>query len=129
MCAWRFSTCCTTAWAIPSTARVRCCGGWWPRASWDEKPGRDSTLTAGPYDAEQAPGPSPVGHPLAGNAAGWLVAGRPPLRPHLDAAGTAAALVRNASPYALLGAAPDLDLLVGLHSRYTHSIGAAVLTG
>jgi LexA-binding, inner membrane-associated putative hydrolase len=37
--------------------------------------------------------------------------------------------VRDASPYALLGAAPDLDLLVGLHSRYTHSIGAAVLTG
>ena len=30
--------------------------------------------------------------------------------------------------FGALGAAPDLDLLVGAHSTYTHSLGAVVLT-
>lgn len=69
--------------------------------------------------------PSPLGHALAGVAAGWLVPARPatcdraPRRP-----GRALA---TALGFAALGAAPDLDLLVGAHSRQSHSIGAAVL--
>lgn len=33
----------------------------------------------------------------------------------------------QAGIFATLGAAPDLDLLIGRHSRETHSIGAAVI--
>ena len=31
--------------------------------------------------------------------------------------------------FAIAGAAPDLDLLVGAHSMYTHSVGAAAIAG
>ena len=31
--------------------------------------------------------------------------------------------------YAAIGAAPDVDLLFGAHSMYTHSLGAVVFTG
>jgi hypothetical protein len=55
-----------------------------------------------------------VGHALGGIAAGWSVAGRRS-RPAL------------AILCAAIGVLPDADLLVGLHSRYTHSIGAAAL--
>jgi membrane-bound metal-dependent hydrolase YbcI (DUF457 family) len=47
-------------------------------------------------------------------AAGWSVGGRPS-RPAFGLL------------CAALGVLPDADLLVGLHSRYTHSIGAAAL--
>ncbi|HET7220742.1 MAG TPA: metal-dependent hydrolase [Vicinamibacterales bacterium] len=69
--------------------------------------------------------PSPVGHMLAGVAAGWSVVG--------SAAASSApessrrALWREAVFFAALGALPDLDLLVGAHSGPTHSIGAAAL--
>ena len=47
------------------------------------------------------------------------------------AAGWAAADRRRAWPsatlYAALGVLPDADLLVGLHSRYSHSLGAVAL--
>src|SRR3954449_12661463 len=74
--------------------------------------------------------PSPVGHVLGGVAAGWLVAGRhrdPDVRapgwlPHV-----AARWWREGAVFGALGAAPDLDLLVGAHSTYTHSVGAAAI--
>jgi inner membrane protein len=63
---------------------------------------------------------------LAGMAAGWLLQGRPPSG---APAARRAGLVREAAPFALLAAAPDLDLLVNAHSTYTHSVGAALLVG
>lgn len=62
--------------------------------------------------------PSPVGHALAAVAAGWTIA-----RP----AETRAALVAQTVTLAAIGMAPDLDLLIGRHSRETHSLGAAVI--
>jgi LexA-binding, inner membrane-associated putative hydrolase len=62
--------------------------------------------------------PSPVGHGLAGIAAGWAV-GRP--------ARLTRALVVQSLTIAAIGMAPDLDLLWGRHGRETHSIGAAVI--
>jgi membrane-bound metal-dependent hydrolase YbcI (DUF457 family) len=64
--------------------------------------------------------PSPLGHGLAGLAAGWAVA--PPLE------GRRARLIQ-ASVFAALGAAPDLDLLFGRHRYETHSLGAALIAG
>src|SRR5579864_1184671 len=64
--------------------------------------------------------PSPLGHSLAGLAAGWAVA--PP-------AANRRALATQALLFAALGAAPDLDLLIGRHRYETHSIGAAVIAG
>jgi membrane-bound metal-dependent hydrolase YbcI (DUF457 family) len=65
--------------------------------------------------------PSPVGHALAGMAAGWLV--DPPGR----RAGAGA--LGRATIYALAGMAPDLDLLFGAHSGPTHGLGAALVAG
>ena len=60
--------------------------------------------------------PSPLGHALGGMALGWLIA--PRLGRGVAFAG---------ATYAAVGVAPDLDLLVGSHSTYTHSIGAVGL--
>lgn len=57
--------------------------------------------------------PSPIGHALGGIALGWLIA------PRLARGPAATALA-----YAAIAVAPDLDLLVGTHSTYTHSVGA-----
>jgi inner membrane protein len=74
--------------------------------------------------------PSPVGHALAGLAVGVLVAGPrslvraidpPAARRPIDTAMLAVL------PFAALGALPDVDLLFGIHSMYTHSIGAAAV--
>lgn len=54
--------------------------------------------------------PSPIGHAL-----GSLIAGAPARRGWLA--------------LALVGMAPDLDLLWGRHSMETHSVGAAALAG
>lgn len=62
--------------------------------------------------------PSPVGHSLAGIAAGWAVA-RPLRVPR--------ALIVQVVTLAAIGMAPDLDLLWGRHSRETHSLGAALI--
>lgn len=62
--------------------------------------------------------PTPLGHALAGVAAGWAVA--PPSAPR-------SRLILQITVLAVLAAAPDLDLLIGRHSGETHSIGAAVI--
>jgi membrane-bound metal-dependent hydrolase YbcI (DUF457 family) len=62
--------------------------------------------------------PSPIGHGLAAVAAGWAVA-RPAASPR--------ALAVQAAIFAAVGAAPDLDLLVGRHSAEMHSMGAAAI--
>ena len=90
--------------------------------------------------------PSPLGHALGAVAAGWLVGGRlwrgwhatvfvPRLRPVVDALGqTRRAFDVNLTHrglatvlFATVGVMPDLDLLVGSHSTYTHSVGAVAL--
>jgi inner membrane protein len=65
--------------------------------------------------------PSPVGHALAGVAAGWLGQGIP------RSAESGRIRWRQTALFASLGLAPDLDLLVGLHSGPTHSLGVAAL--
>jgi len=64
--------------------------------------------------------PSPVGHALAGIAAGWAVA---------PAERTRASVVRRAAVYGLVAASPDLDLLAGAHSGPTHGLGVALIVG
>jgi len=72
--------------------------------------------------------PSPVGHALGGFVAGWLTG-----HPWQAVAAGSREPVSNwrhrAALFAALGVAPDLDLLVGTHSTYTHSIGAVALAG
>jgi membrane-bound metal-dependent hydrolase YbcI (DUF457 family) len=75
--------------------------------------------------------PSPIGHAIAGIAAGWLVAGAPPV-PRV--AGTFAGKVpatfgREGVLFGAVAALPDVDLIVGAHSGPTHSLGAAALVG
>jgi membrane-bound metal-dependent hydrolase YbcI (DUF457 family) len=81
--------------------------------------------------------PSPVGHGLAGLAAAWaadLLGGTPRSAVAPDPA------VRSVPPAsgrrsdltlpvlcAVLGAAPDVDLLFGIHRTATHSVSAALL--
>ena len=74
--------------------------------------------------------PSPLGHVLGGLAAGWLVAGRSKAAPGVarKRAWWAHVLDGGAVLFGVLGAAPDLDLLFGTHSTYTHSVGAVALT-
>ena len=64
--------------------------------------------------------PSPIGHALAGIAAGWAVA---------PAARERGAMLGRAAVYGLVAAAPDLDLLAGAHSGPTHGLGAAIIAG
>jgi len=65
--------------------------------------------------------PSPLGHALAGLAAGWLVAlPEGPWRRE----GAARAAV-----FAVAGMGADLDLLAGAHSGPTHGVGTAALVG
>jgi len=66
--------------------------------------------------------PSPIGHVIAGVAAGWLVAGVP-RRAERQRAWV------EAGVFGALGALPDIDLLVGAHSGPTHGVGAAALVG
>ena len=72
--------------------------------------------------------PSPVGHALGALVAGWLISRPrrpvPPAPPEPVSDGR-----RRAALFATLGMAPDLDLLFGTHSTYTHSIGAVALAG
>jgi len=73
--------------------------------------------------------PSPVGHALGALAAAWTV-----LPPDADgtAEGRGAALLRRRrrlKAALVVGVAllPDLDLLLGTHSQWTHSVGAVAL--
>lgn len=74
--------------------------------------------------------PSPVGHALGGLLAGWLVDGCP--APPRDGAATAPGwwpAVRVSWSLTVLGMLPDIDLLFGTHSTYTHSAGAVAAIG
>ena len=80
--------------------------------------------------------PTPIGHALAGVAAGYLVMGRhlrPPddqrPRPSEDRLTYSSRLSPWLLGFGLLGILPDADFLVGLHSTYTHSLGATVVVG
>jgi membrane-bound metal-dependent hydrolase YbcI (DUF457 family) len=66
--------------------------------------------------------PSPLGHALAGYAAGTLVAGRPD-------GGTSGldTIPGRAALFAGLACLPDVDLLFHSHSTYTHSVGAMLI--
>jgi hypothetical protein len=79
--------------------------------------------------------PSPLGHALAGAAAGCLLAELGRQREDASASGADSAAVahpaaRRRRPiwiwFALLGAVPDLDLLFGTHNTYSHSAGAVL---
>jgi inner membrane protein len=65
--------------------------------------------------------PSPIGHALAGIAAGWLV----DPAPARDAQGA----MWRAAMFGAAAMAPDIDLLFGAHRGPTHGLGAAVLAG
>jgi membrane-bound metal-dependent hydrolase YbcI (DUF457 family) len=67
--------------------------------------------------------PSPLGHAIAGAAAGLLVAGPAALDSRLSMTS------RRLAAFGALGALPDVDLLLGVHSGPTHSIGAAMILG
>jgi membrane-bound metal-dependent hydrolase YbcI (DUF457 family) len=77
--------------------------------------------------------PSPLGHAFTGLAVGWLTAPADCRElPGTRAPGAPrplAAVRRWKWPlaFAAAGVAADLDLLFGLHSRHTHSLGAAAL--
>lgn len=72
--------------------------------------------------------PSPVGHALGGLLAGWFVDGCPaPSRADATTAWWPA--VRVSWSLAVLGMLPDIDLLFGTHSTYTHSAGAVAAIG
>jgi membrane-bound metal-dependent hydrolase YbcI (DUF457 family) len=71
--------------------------------------------------------PSPIGHGLAGIAAGWLVAGAPNV-PKVP--GTFAGKVPGTSLlFGALAVVADVDLIVGAHSGPTHSVGAVAIVG
>lgn len=90
--------------------------------------------------------PSPAGHVIAAFAGGWLMAGpaedadrQAPAGPAPDGRSqsdgkigarlkrfTSRANLRRALLFGAVGLLPDLDLLAGVHSAYTHSIGGAV---
>jgi membrane-bound metal-dependent hydrolase YbcI (DUF457 family) len=62
--------------------------------------------------------PSPIGHTLGALTLGWMVE-RPPVDRRL--------LWWRVAALAAISVAPDLDLLIGRHTRETHSIGAAFI--
>lgn len=76
--------------------------------------------------------PSPVGHALAGIAAGYLVAGSG--APGRREGSLLTALVQTSRSgrcfgFGLLGMLPDVDFMFGSHSTFTHSVGAVVVAG
>jgi inner membrane protein len=74
--------------------------------------------------------PSPLGHALAGVAVGVLAAGPRALVRSLDPPAAKRPIdttLLAMLPFAALGVLPDVDLLFGVHSMYTHSVGAMTL--
>jgi hypothetical protein len=70
--------------------------------------------------------PSPVGHAIAGAAAGLTVAAGRHAR---AAAAPGRRLSTHLIWFAVLGMLPDADLLFGAHSGPTHGLGAALVAG
>ena len=71
-----------------------------------------------------------MGHALAALAIGVIAAGPRHLVRALDppaARRPVDTALLAIIPFALLGALPDIDLLFGVHSMYTHSLGAATI--
>lgn len=66
--------------------------------------------------------PSPVGHVLAGLATAWIGRRGPASRPRDLWSPLAIAC-------ALVAAAPDLDLVIGDHRGWSHSVGASIIVG
>lgn len=77
--------------------------------------------------------PSPVGHALAGIAAGYLLGGgavdTPTTRSSPCLIGWKHPFHKRFVVFGLLGILPDIDFLFGVHSTYTHSVGAIVVVG
>ena len=77
--------------------------------------------------------PSPVGHALAGVAVGYLVGGGAAATRRGPRGGWSPARKlladRRVVVFGLLGVLPDIDFLFGVHSTYTHSVGAIVVVG
>ncbi len=73
--------------------------------------------------------PTPVGHALAGVAAGFLLAGRGGHATAPAPTWRSLASDRKLLLFAGLGILADIDFLFGVHSAYTHSIGATVVVG
>ncbi|MGH9158392.1 MAG: metal-dependent hydrolase [Vicinamibacteraceae bacterium] len=80
--------------------------------------------------------PSPLGHALAGVTLGLMARGAAhPDESTVAPAGSRAVRRgqardprwRRAATFAMLGVLPDVDLLFGVHSTYTHSIGAVAI--
>jgi len=75
--------------------------------------------------------PSPVGHALAGVAAGFLVrrVGATPTSNRATGGTLLRELLsdRRIIGFALLGTLADIDFLFGVHSAYTHSLGAILV--
>ena len=75
--------------------------------------------------------PTPLGHALAGVAAGCLIAGASNPRntrlPALASAWCRALTDRRVVAFGVLGMLPDVDFLFGIHSAQTHSVGATAV--
>ncbi len=67
--------------------------------------------------------PSPVGHALGAVAAGFAGADIAPS----SSLGHTRYPWHEAALFSTIGLLPDLDLLVGAHSQYTHSVGAVAV--
>lgn len=65
--------------------------------------------------------PSPLGHALAGMAAGWVLDPAP--------AGGGRRAARRTAIFALAATIPDLDLLIGTHRGPSHSLAASLAAG
>jgi hypothetical protein len=71
--------------------------------------------------------PTPLGHALAGAAAGWVLVPGAGGRPHER---TWRRVWTEGVVFALLGMLPDIDLLwTGIHRGPTHSLAAALIVG
>ena len=71
--------------------------------------------------------PSPIGHALGGALFGGVFAGRP--GPAAARGPSRGRWWRDALVLAAVGLVPDLDFVLGAHSRDTHSVGAIVAAG
>jgi hypothetical protein len=73
--------------------------------------------------------PTPLGHALAGAAAGWLLVPGAGGRPR-ERGWRSRSVWTEGVVFALLGMLPDIDLLwTGIHRGPTHSLAAALIVG